>query len=291
MLNLSVKTIIVMIAAMSAVIGNDNYPIRVSASIAPLAFVAQEIGGNHVTASFLIPEDAAPETFALTPRQVIDFVSSDLFIKVGHPRFNFEKNNLNPLVKDNPDIIMISAWETDIAPERENNGGHSHSGDATDPHIWLSPQNIIYTARQVKTALSRYDPENSAEYQANLINFIGRIDSLSGIIRARLKECNRNTFLIFHPVWGHFAAYFGLQQIAIESDGKEPGPGQIRKLIDLALDKGISVIFIQKGFSQISVKIIAQEAGCRIVELNPLAYNWLENLERTSILFSEALNE
>jgi len=52
----------------------------------------------------------------------------------------------------------------------------------------------------------------------------------------------------------------------------------MRKIVDLAKEKGIDVIFVQKGFDLRSARAVATEIGARIIETDPLEKDWLANL-------------
>ena len=81
--------------------------------------------------------------------------------------------------------------------------------------------------------------------------------------------------MVFHPAWSHLACEYGLLQMAIEAGGKEPGPAQLVATIEEARREGIRVIFVQKGFSDRSARVIAAELGARVEPLDPLARDWL----------------
>ena len=88
------------------------------------------------------------------------------------------------------------------------------------------------------------------------------------------------TLLVFHPSYGYFADAYGLKQIAVEMGGKEPGARQLARLIDRAKEDGVRMIFVQPQFSKGSARTIAEAIGGAVVPLDPLARDYLENLER-----------
>ncbi|MGB5176990.1 MAG: zinc ABC transporter substrate-binding protein, partial [Thermoanaerobaculia bacterium] len=96
-------------------------------------------------------------------------------------------------------------------------------------------------------------------------------------------------FMVFHPAWSHLACEYGLLQMAIESEGKEPGPAQLVATIEEARDEGIRVVFVQKGFSDRSARVIASELGARVESLDPLARDWLENLRYSAERIAAAI--
>ena len=94
---------------------------------------------------------------------------------------------------------------------------------------------------------------------------------------------------MFHPAFGHFAKAYGLKQEAVESQGKSPGPKHITELIARAKAAGAKVIFVQPQFSQRSAEIIAKRIGGRVVPLDPLSGDYINNLEHIAEEFQKAL--
>ena len=105
-----------------------------------------------------------------------------------------------------------------------------------------------------------------------------RIDSLHLELTEILKELPSRAFVIAHPALTQFAADYHLHQIAIESGGKEPAPGSVRNLISQARKEGVRVIFVQQEFAESTALVIARQTGARIVRINPLAYDWRNQL-------------
>ena len=85
-------------------------------------------------------------------------------------------------------------------------------------------------------------------------------------------------FLTYHPAWGYLADRYGLQQIAIEEDGKEPTAQHLAEIIDIARENDLYVVFVSPGFSTRSAEEIAGELGGELVEIDPLAKEYISNL-------------
>ncbi|MFH1852385.1 MAG: zinc ABC transporter substrate-binding protein [Candidatus Neomarinimicrobiota bacterium] len=262
-------------------------------SIAPQAYFVKRIGGDKVTVDYLIPSGAAPATYAPTPRQVVKLARSAIYVKIGHPNFIFEPVHIEPVLAELPTITVISMW---AGPEvnRPEHGAeptavHSHGGDETDPHIWISPNTVSSAVKVITARLMSLDPDNAGFYQRNSDIFLDEIVNLDQEIRTELSTVQSRKFLVYHPVWGHFAREYDLEQVEIEAQGKEPSPAQLIDIIDQAKTENIKVIFVQQGFSRRSAEIIARETGGQIVELNPLEYDWLNNLRKVAQIFKNSL--
>ena len=98
----------------------------------------------------------------------------------------------------------------------------------------------------------------------------------------KLLENADSTFLIYHPALSYFARDYGLKQISIEEGGKEPSPAQLKKLIETCRNENVHTIFVQQEFDQRNAQLIAHELGIDIVSINPLSYDWTEEMLQTA---------
>lgn len=160
--------------------------------------------------------------------------------------------------------------------------GHDHEG--ADPHIWLSPMHVKHMGIAIRNALVKADPANAPIYRKNYRAFAEKLDALDLRLNERLSQIpvEKRRFLVFHPAWNYFAHSYGLEEVPIEVEGREPGPRQLMNIIDLARKERISVIFVQPQFSRRAAEAIAKQIGATLVDADPLAENWAENLEKVA---------
>ena len=95
-----------------------------------------------------------------------------------------------------------------------------------------------------------------------------------------LSNLQKKEFLIFHPALSYFARDYGLKQIPIQLEGKDPSPAYFRKIISYANENDIRTIFIQEEFDIENAKVIAGEISGNIIQINPLDYNWPKQIEQ-----------
>jgi zinc transport system substrate-binding protein len=148
--------------------------------------------------------------------------------------------------------------------------------EGVDPHIWLSPELVKQQAQTICAALQRIDPLHTQMYSANCASFLKEIDCVQDSIHAIVKP--GRMFMVFHPSWAYFSREFGLKQIAIEIDGKEPSPRELAFILEEAQKYHLSTIFVQPQFSQQSAHVIARQLNGRVVMADDLAYDWAANL-------------
>ena len=158
--------------------------------------------------------------------------------------------------------------------------GHAqgnHGG--LDPHVWLSPPNLIQIATTMAEAMGRVDPENMHFYNANLVKIKAELEALDKTIQAELTPFAGSSFYVFHPSFAYFARRYGLHQEAVEVEGKAPTPKQLSALIAKARKEKVKVVFVQAQFDPRSATAVAQAIDGEVLPLNPLAENVMENLK------------
>jgi zinc transport system substrate-binding protein len=168
-------------------------------------------------------------------------------------------------------------------------GGHDH-GDF-DPHIWLDPDLAKLQARAICDGLVLADPVNEQYYESNLLGFQTDLDSVDARISERLSPYEGRDFYVFHPAFGHFGRAYDLNQVAIEESGKEPSAKQLADLISKARTDSVKVVVVQEQFSTREAEAVAEAVGARIVQLDPLARDYLTNLGNIAEVLADALKE
>ncbi len=212
--------------------------LKVYVSIPPLAYFVERIGANHVSVETLIDAGNDPHTYEPTPKKMMALAQTDVYFSTGMP---FEKQLLDKIKGSNPRLVII---ETDKGIEKstasgrnkqnDDNGnikGSEHDQHGSDPHIWLSPYLIKIQAENIFRGLVKLNPENSGSYEKNYRYFIRDLDIVHGEINKSLGPYRGRSFMVFHPAFGHFADAYGLIQIAIEIEGREPSSKQLEKVI------------------------------------------------------------
>jgi zinc transport system substrate-binding protein len=144
-------------------------------------------------------------------------------------------------------------------------------------------------ARNILTALQEADPAHHSVYEANYKAFIALLVDLDGELRSILTGKKGLEFIVFHPAWGYFAHAYGLKQVPIEIEGKEPKPAQLKELIEHARKHQIKVVFVQPQFSSKSAEQVAKEIGGQVAFVDPLALNWADNLREVATKFKAVL--
>jgi zinc transport system substrate-binding protein len=255
-------------------------------SIVPLEFFAQTVGGSRVRVQSLVGPGQSPATYEPTAKQLTALADSKIFFTVGVP----VETQLIPRVRSGfPGVEIVNVLEgvpiEGARAERTGDEGPDGSGDhhEFDPHVWLSPPLAKMIARNMTDALSRIDPERAAEYLQNYERLARDLDSLDAEIKRILAPIRGEELVVFHPAYGYFAAEYGLRQVAIESGGVAPGSQRLTRLIEHARARHVKAIFVQPQFSSTAAETVAETIGAKVIQLDPLARDYIENLREMAI--------
>jgi zinc transport system substrate-binding protein len=273
---------------------SDDDRLRVFVSIEPQRCFAEKVGGERVAVSVLVQPGQNPHTYEPTPRQMAELAGAKVYFRIGMP---FEEAWMPRILSVNPHLdvvdtrkgIRLRTMESGYTAEGVGEAEHDeHSPGAKDPHIWLSPPLVKHQARNMCDALCRIDPAHSEERLRNLRAFDAELDALDADIRRTLKDLRTRRFLVFHPTYGYFADEYGLRQIAIEIEGKEPTAKSLARVVGIARENGIKAVFVQEQFSRQTAETVAREIGGRVIETDPLAPDYVKAMHRTAREIGEA---
>lgn len=276
-------------------------PLKTFVSIVPQKYFLEKIGGDLVEVAVMVQPGASPVTYEPKPRQMVALAKTDIYFAIGVP---FEAAWLKKIAATNSKMRVVHTeagiqkvamithhhHEEKSEPHQEKTGHSQDRHFTEDPHIWLSPPLVMQQARNILNGLVAFDKAHRPIYEANYRNFIVEIVDLDLELKSALEiDRGHLEFMVFHPSWGYFARAYGLKQIPIEMEGKEPKPAELQYLIEYGRKQGIKAIFVQPQFSRQAAQTIVQSLGGQIILVDPLAPDWKKNLQEVAVKFQTAL--
>jgi len=297
-------------------------------SLLPQRTFLKAIAGDKVDVNVMVMPGASPATYEPKPKQMVELSSTDIYFAIGAPFENtwlskFESMNpdmeivhTDAGIKKRTVEKHVHEHEGDNEHESEHEHGHDldhehqhkdehgheheidhddeheheheHEG-IKDPHVWLDPILVAKQAEVINNTLCKQEPESCAYFTANKNKFIRETDILNSKIEKIFKGKKDVHFMVFHPSWGYFADRYGLHQIPVELEGKEPKPSDLREFIKTVKKLKLKAIFIQPQFSKKAAELIAKETGARVVTVDPLSEDWNNNLLYVAKLIADEL--
>ena len=253
--------------AMSCTGGKEEGKPVVVSSIEPLAWFAGQIGGDRFEYRVMVGQGSDPETYEPTAKQMAALSDAAMYVAVGG--IGFEGAWL-PRFREYAPVADFVDTSEGIAELRNGDCGDG------DPHTWTSAVNARVIAANICTAMCRLQPADSATFRANLakvMDSIARVDSMAS------NALGGGAFLVYHPAMTYFACDYGMEQIAVEQEGKENSAAGLHAVISQARRKGVRVMLVQKEFAGGKAETVAGEAGAVAKVVNPLGRDWPTEME------------
>ena len=241
--------------------------LRVAVTIAPQVEFVNAVGGSDVTVTVAVPPGSNPETFEMDWPTIKALSRAQAYFAIGD--VPFEAANLDRIAKFNRDIRVY----------RPSYG--NYSGEGYDHHVWMSPIAMVSQVNLIYTGLAKLCPDHAKQYRSNADRYIARLHHLDQGIIQTFRNKTQRTFIIDHPVLDIFAKRYGLTQLAIEKEGKEPTSAHLRDLLNQTQRLGIRTFFAQKAFNEITARHFAQSMHVtQLVWVDPFSPRYIENMQK-----------
>ncbi len=269
-----------------------NKKMNVHVSILPVKYFVDKIGADLIESNLLLKPGENPTTYTPSPDEIKSLMAADLFFRIGVPFENAIIKHIQSIPKstivDLRKGIKFRQIESHFDHIHHENHEHGeedpldmHEEDylGLDPHIWMDPGNVKLMSKTILQTLSSIDSENRIAYQENYGQFVNELEELDQYLALTLNPLVGGNLFVFHPSLGYFTDVYGLNQIAIETMGKAPRGKALANLIKLAKKEHAKIIFSQPQFDKNTATKIALSIGGKVVSIDPLAYNYLQNMK------------
>jgi len=262
----------------------------VAVSIPPQAYFVERIAGGRVATLTIVGPGQSPHSYEPSPRQMAELAKARVWFTIG---VDFEKALKPRITATLPGLLLadaargvvyrtLEAHEDGEEGQGRENGRHDDDEEdgGPDPHVWLGRQAAKIQAAIVRDELSLVDPAGKAVFAANHDALVRDVDAVFDRLARDLAPLRGKPVFVYHPAFGYFLDEFGILQVAVETGGKEPTQKGIAELAARAKREGARTIFVQKQFPARAAAVLAKSLGGAVAPLDPLAGDWLANLER-----------
>ncbi|MFJ4834204.1 metal ABC transporter substrate-binding protein [Streptomyces sp. NPDC088747] len=260
----------------SAAGSNSSGKLDVVASFYPLQYLAEEIGGDHVSVTSLTEPGQEPHDLEISAKQTAQLQESDavLYLKGLQPAVD------DAVAQSEVKTKIDAATLTTLEKHGNEVGGHAAEHDdsegeetgATDPHIWLDPVRYAEVAEGVGKAFEKEDPDNAGEYRSNTAALVKKLDALDTQYEDGLKNTDSKVFITTHAAFGYLAERYGLTEEAINGldPESEPSANRVKDLETMAKADGVTTVFYETLVSDDTARTIADDAGLKTDVLDPI---------------------
>ena len=254
--------------------------VPVIASIFPVADMIQQVGGDHVEVTFVLPAGASPHTFEPKPSLLKKFSTARIFFMVG-AGLEFWAEKFIDLTGPGLMTVVLSEGVDLIDTIGHTHGNHDHqkkTADSADrstianPHIWLDPVIAKSMVKKIMDALCEVDHQHLTYYKQHGQNYLKELDQLHRRIEATTASFEIKKYVSFHASWDYFARRYGLESVGVieAAPGRNPTPRQIKNIVAMLEKCHIRAVFAEPQLNARAAEIIAREAGVKTLFLDPM---------------------
>lgn len=275
--------------APSSTSGAKDGTLTVMASFYPLQYLAEKIGGEHVTVTSLTPTGAEPHDLELSPKTVDALSSADAVIYLAGFQSAvdeaIEQQAPKTVIDVSPAVQLVEAGvdanhpseeedeDTDEAQSSEADGHEDHHHDmSADPHFWLDPVRMANAATLVGDKLAEANPANAEMYKTNAKALKDELTSLGNDLVSKTSTCQIKTFVTAHTAFGYLADRTGLTQVGISGldPDSSPSPARLAEISQIAKDQGVTTIFTEALIDPKIAQTLADDLGITTAVLDPI---------------------
>jgi zinc transport system substrate-binding protein len=250
----------------------------IAVGIVPQIALAKAVCGDAADVVAAVPPGFSPENYEPTPQKMAELQTAIAYFAMGVPAETGKILNQIDAAK----VVDLPGIVGKTYPDR------TFADGGRDPHMWLSPKRAVIMVQAIADHMSQLLPNQAATFQTNAKAYIRQLTALDQEIRDLLQPAAGKRFYIYHPSLGYLADDYGLQMRALEEEGKQATPQSLQILIDQAKSDGIRTVFAQAEIDSRQLNAFAEEVGCRIVVLDPLAEDYIANLRAIATALAEA---
>ncbi|WP_372349901.1 metal ABC transporter substrate-binding protein [Streptomyces sp. KL116D] len=255
---------------------NSDGKLDVVASFYPMQFLAERIGGDHVSVTNLTKPGQEPHDLEVSAQQRAQLEEADaaVYLKGLQPAVDeaISQSGISTKV-DAASLTTLEEHGSEVGGHAEEHDGHDHGGEeGTDPHIWLDPVKYAEVAEGVGKALQKADPDHAADYEKNTAALVKELDQLNTTFEDGLKNTDSKVFITTHAAFGYLAERYGLTEEAISGldPESEPSASRVKDLQEMAKADGVTTVFYETLVSDKTAKTLANDAKLTTAVLDPI---------------------
>ncbi len=252
-------------------------------TVAPHKFFVEKIAKQSATVQIMVPAGASAHTYEPTAKQMLTACKADIWFRTGEP---FENRAIQALKSYHPHLEVVDMRHgLNLITSDE----HNHCKccpESVDLHFWLSARQSLIQAKTIADALSQAFPARANFYKRNLEIFEQELRDLDLNIQSILAPLKNRNIFVSHPAYAYFCRDYGLNQYAVEIEGKDPTPQQMTRLLHVARQLNTRTIFVQMQYNNKAAKLIADTLKAHLHILDPYSEHYMKSMLEIAYAFA-----
>ncbi|ELK48904.1 zinc ABC transporter substrate-binding protein [Halobacillus sp. ACCC02827] len=282
--------------------------LKVYTTVYPLQFFAEQIGGETVDVSSILPPGSDAHTYEPTTKEMVEMAESDLFIYNGAGLEGYAEK-ISQAIEPEGVSILAAANGMDLEESAHTHEGDTHDGASEeaddhaheaesgheghnhgeqDPHVWLDPVRSIEMAENIKDQLVDLNPEEKDRYEENFKELEGKLTDLDQSFHDTISSKDKKEIIVSHAAYGYWEEAYGIRQISVSglSPTNEPSQKDLEKIVKEAKDHDLRYVIFEQNITPKVSEIIQKEIGAETLRFHNLAVLTEEDIEQDEDYFS-----
>lgn len=254
-------------------------------SVAPHKFFVDQVTQHSVPVQLMVPAGASSHTYEPSPKEILSASKGDLWFTMGEA---FEPKVIRSLTSYNSSMQIVDLRKgVNLIRDGEHHHHCCHChGNSEDVHYWLSLREAEAQALTIYEALVARYPEKKEIFKEGYTKFVAALRELDQELTAQLKPVTGRSILVSHPAYGYFVRDYGMSQISIEFEGKDPTPLQLTTVLRDAKNAKVTKVFVQPQYPSKGASLVAKEIQAKVVTLEPYSENYFETMREIAKEFA-----
>ena len=263
----------------------DDGTLKVVASTNVYGSIVESLGGDHVTVTNLIDSAAQdPHSYEASAQDQLAISKADLVIENGGGYDAFIDTLLDA---SGTTAVVVSASEASGLLEGDEHADEDHAEDEGDDHeghdhlegfnehVWYSIHGIEHVSEAISAQLTALDPDNAADYAANLESFTASLGELETSAEALHTQTEGLNVAITEPVPLYLLEAAGFTNVTPEAfseaieEGTDVAPATLQQTLDLIESGSVALLAYNSQTASAEterVRAAAEANGVAVVE-------------------------
>lgn len=248
-------------ACSSGANSDESETIQVTTTIAQVADIVENIGGDKVKVESLMGPGIDPHLYKASQGDLSKLNDADIIFYNGLRLEGRMGDILNKMAEEKPTIPVAESVPTDMLLKAEG------ETDKMDPHIWFDITLWLYAVEEVKNTLVEEDEENAAFYEKNAEAYINELRELDAYAKEQIATIppESRVLVTAHDAFQYFGEAYEMEVTGLQglSTDAEFGLNDVRSIVDLLVERDIKAVFVESSISEDSINAVVQGAESR----------------------------
>jgi zinc transport system substrate-binding protein len=255
------------IVAYSMTAPQASNKLKVVTTFYPLTYLAQQIGGDQIEVTQLIPNNTELHGWEPSASHIMATEDADIILYNGAGADHWMEHDIIPALSTNHTRTVVETTDglTLIANQEqeheEETGEEEHDHGEYDPHTWISPYMAKQQAEKIYNTLIAVDPSHESYYNQNWQNLKTQLEGLDTAYSAGLSNASKSVIFVSHEAYGYLAERYGFTQhgvIGLSAD-EQPSAATIADIVEEMEEHQIYVLYVDPVYSTEYIQTIKTE--------------------------------